>query len=142
MTTADERNARNAAVIQEFRESRGTIASRPDQQLLLLGTTGAKSGQLRTNPVAYQASDDCLYVFATKAGGPTHPDWYHNLVANPTVTVEVGDQKYDAIAETVTGPERDKTYAKQSESRPIFAEYEQKTDRVIPVVALRRIAKP
>jgi deazaflavin-dependent oxidoreductase (nitroreductase family) len=144
MTTRSELNANNLKVINEFRQTGGTVASRAGQQLLLLGTTGAKSGLPRTNPMSYlagravSASDDALYVFATKGGSPTHPDWYLNLAANPEVTVEVGADRYDAIAETVTGPERDAIYAEQVKLRPHFADYERKTTRVIPVVALRR----
>jgi deazaflavin-dependent oxidoreductase (nitroreductase family) len=138
MTNRTELNANNQRVIDEFRANHGTVAARAGQQLLLLGTTGAKSGQARMNPVSYLAGDDCLYVFATMGGSPTHPDWYFNLVANPAVTVEVGDERYQATAETVTGPEREGIYAQQVLLRPHFADYETKTTREIPVVALRR----
>lgn len=141
MTTSDDRaarHARNAAIIEEFRNTNGEVPSRPEMKILLLGTTGAKSGQARLNPVAYLPGDDRLYVFATKGGWPTHPDWYVNLAANPNVTVEVGAEKYDAIAETLTGPERDSVYARQVEVNPVFGEYQGRTPRVIPVVALRR----
>jgi deazaflavin-dependent oxidoreductase (nitroreductase family) len=138
MTSNNHWNSNNAPVIEEFRSNAGEIASRPGQTLLLLNTTGAKTGQPRTNPLAYLPGEDCVYVFATKGGSPAHPDWYRNLVANPTVTIEVGSESYEATAETLTGPERDAIYAKQVEVRPRFGEYEGKTARVIPVVALRK----
>ena len=133
----DDRSPYNAEVIKEFRSSGGQVASRPGQKLLLLHTTGAKTGHPRTNPLSYLPGEDCLYVFATKGGSPSHPDWYFNLVANPIVTVEVGTERYEATATTITGPERDGIYATQVEARPVFGDYEGKTTRLIPVVALR-----
>lgn len=136
MTSINERNAR---VIEEFRSNGGQLSGdRAGSDMLLLSTTGAKSGELRVNPVAYLADGDRLLVFASKGGGPTSPDWYHNLVANPLVTVEVGTETYEAGATALTGEERDRLYAKQAALRPVFAEYEQKTTRKIPVVALTR----
>ncbi|HEX6776689.1 MAG TPA: nitroreductase family deazaflavin-dependent oxidoreductase, partial [Ktedonobacterales bacterium] len=108
--------------------------------LLLLTTTGAKSGQRYTNPTMYLADGNRLLVFASKGGAPTHPDWYHNLVANPDVTVEVGPETYEATAAVLTGEERDRWYAKQSELYPQFGEYQKKTPRTIPVIALTRKA--
>jgi deazaflavin-dependent oxidoreductase (nitroreductase family) len=140
MTNRSEPNTNNAAVIDEFRLNDGQVASRAGQQLLLLGTTGAKTGSARTNPMSYLAGEDCLYVFATKGGSPTHPDWYLNLAANPTVTVEVGNDRYEATASTVTGADRAPIYAQQVLLRPHFADYERKTTREIPVVALHRNA--
>ena len=140
MTSRDQWIARNVGIVEEFRSNGGHIASRPGQKILLLNTTGAKTRHLRTNPLTYLPGEDCLYVFATKGGSPAHPDWYVNLAANPIVTVEVGSEKYEAIAETISGSERDRIYAKQVVARPHFAEYEGKTNRVIPVVALRRTA--
>ena len=90
--------------------------------------------------MSYLAGGDCLYVFATKGGSPTHPDWYLNLVANPTVTVEVGNDRYEATSSTVTGADRASIYTQQLLLRPHFADYERKTTREIPVVALRRNA--
>ena len=134
-------NERNARVIEEFRTNGGQLGGdRAGTSMLLLSTTGAKSGQRRVNPVAYLADGDRLLVFASKGGGPTSPDWYHNLVANPIVTVEVGTETYEAEATVLTGEERDRLYAKQAALRPVFAEYEQKTTRKIPVVALTRKA--
>ena len=86
----------------------------------------------------YMAEGDQVYVFASKAGAPTNPDWYHNLVAHPQVTVEVGSDTFDATATVVKGPERDRIYAEQASRYPGFAEYQANTDRIIPVVALAR----
>jgi deazaflavin-dependent oxidoreductase (nitroreductase family) len=102
----------------------------------LLTTTGAKSGQRRTNPVMYLREGDHLYVFASKGGAPIHPDWYHNLLAHPDVTVEAGDLTYHAIARPVTGEDRDRIYAKWAEMYPQFREYQEKTTRIIPVIEL------
>jgi deazaflavin-dependent oxidoreductase (nitroreductase family) len=82
--------------------------------------------------------DATLYVFASKAGAPTNPEWYHNLVAHPEVEVEFGDERFDAVATPVSGPERDRLFAAQVVAQPGFAEYEKATERVIPVVELRR----
>ena len=92
--------------------------------LLILQTTGAKTGQTRSNPMMYQLDGDRYLVFASKGGSPTHPDWYHNLVANPRAKVEVGDETFDVDAEVLTGEERDRFYAIQAERYPGFAEYE------------------
>src|SRR5579862_6885456 len=131
----------NRGIIDEFRANGGKVGgSFTGAPLLLLTTTGAKSGKLRTNPVMYLADGDRLLVFASKAGAPTNPDWYHNLVANRSATVEVGDERYDVNATVLTGEERDRWYARQAELYPGFAEYEAKTTRTIPVVALARVA--
>ena len=140
MTNRTELNANNAKVIDEFRANGGTVAARAGQQLVLLNTVGAKTGLPRTNPVSYLKGEDCIYVFATKGGSPNHPEWYLNLVAHPNITIEVGSEKYEAIASTVTGPERNAIYAEQVKLRPHFADYELKTTRTIPVVALHRTA--
>ena len=136
--TPEEWNQRNAKVIAEFRAGQGAVSRPSGNPVLLLGTTGAKSGLPRTNPLGFLAADDCLYIFASKGGSPTHPDWYLNLVANPSVTVEVGDEAYDAVAEPITGPDRDAIYAKHSALRPNFGDYQRATTRIIPVIALRR----
>jgi deazaflavin-dependent oxidoreductase (nitroreductase family) len=104
--------------------------------LLLLHHTGAKSGKSRINPLAYQSDGGRYVVYASKAGAPTNPDWYHNLKAQPDVTIEVGSDKMDAIAEEETGEERERLYNAMAEQAPQFAEYEKKTDRVIPVIVL------
>ncbi len=129
----------NTKIIEEFRANDGVVGGQFEgAPLLLLTTTGAKSGQPRTAPMMYRSEDERMFVFASKAGAPTNPDWYHNLVANPEVTVEVGVEKFTAHASEVTGAERDRIYAAQANEYPGFAEYEEKTDRVIPVVELKR----
>jgi deazaflavin-dependent oxidoreductase (nitroreductase family) len=131
-------NDYNAKVIEEFR-SNGGVAMGGAMTMALITTTGAKSGQQRTNPVACRVGEDgVLYVFASKGGAPSHPDWYHNLLANPKLVVEFGTERYDAIATPLTGDARDALYAAQVEAMPVFGEYQSKTDRVIPVVELRR----
>ena len=127
----------NTAVIEEFRSNHGRVVAFGDTPVVLLTTTGAKTGTKRLNPLAALVEGDRLYVFASKAGAPTHPDWYHNLVANPEVSVELGDERFDAVAVPVTGPERDRLYAAQAALVPTFADYEKKSDRLIPVVELR-----
>ena len=133
------RNDWNRQTVEAFRANEGKVGGiwegRP---LLLLTTTGAKSGQRRTNPVMYLRDGDRLLVFASKGGAPTSPDWYHNLVVHPQVTVEVGNETYEATATALSGQERDQFYAKQAQLYPQFAEYQAKTTRQIPVIALER----
>lgn len=127
----------NAAVIEEFRANAGKVGGFFEgMDILLLHHTGAKSGAARVNPVAYMADGECYAIFASKAGAPTNPGWYHNLIAHPEVEIEVGDKTLIAVASEVRGEERDRIYAKMAGQRPQFAEYEQKTDRVIPVICL------
>lgn len=127
----------NRAIIDEFRANDGKVGGPFEgAPMLLLTTTGAKSGQARTVPVVYLPDGDRYVVFASKAGAPTHPDWYHNLVANPQVSVEVGSDRFDVQAVVLTGDEHDRLYATQAERYPGFKEYQEKTTRVIPVVAL------
>jgi deazaflavin-dependent oxidoreductase (nitroreductase family) len=129
----------NSGIIEEFRANHGRVGGRfRGAPLLILKSRGAKTGQLRENPMMYLADGDRYLVFASKGGAPTNPDWYHNLVANPRATVEVGDETFDVDAEVLTGEERDRFYAKQAELYPGFADYERKTDRIIPVIALTR----
>ena len=129
----------NTKIIAEFRANDGQVGGQFEgAPLLLLTTTGAKSGQPRVNPMMYLAEGDRLYVFASKAGAPTNPDWYHNLVAHPDVTAEIGTETIALTASVVAGSERDRIYAEQASRYPGFAEYEANTDRVIPVVALDR----
>lgn len=136
-----DRSDWNRQLIEEFRANAGKVGGMWEgRPLLLLTTTGAKSGQRYTHPTMYLADGNRLLVFASKGGAPTHPDWYHNLVANPNVTVEVGPETYEATAVVLTGEERDRWYAKQSELYPQFGEYQKKTTRTIPVVALTRKA--
>ena len=128
----------NSQVIAEFRANGGKVKTFARQPLLLLHTKGAKSGQERINPLAYLADGDRLLIFASRAGSPNNPDWYYNLLAHPDVTVEVGTEKFEATASVVEGEERDRLYAKQASVNPAFAEYQQKTTRKIPVIALVR----
>lgn len=133
-------NERNKSIIEEFRANGGKVGGYfAGQPILLLHTTGAKSGQERINPVAYTTDGERLIVIASKGGAPTHPDWYYNLVANPLVTVEVGTEQFQARASVLTEPDRARLYQKMVTVMPGFADYERKTTRVIPVIALTRI---
>jgi deazaflavin-dependent oxidoreductase (nitroreductase family) len=134
-----EPNDWNSQLIAEFRANQGRVGGQFDgAPLLLLTTTGRRTGQRRTSPMMYLPDGERWLVFATKAGADTDPAWYLNLVADPAVTVEVGADTFDAVATPVQGAERDRHYAEQASRYPGFAEYESKTDRVIPVVALQR----
>jgi deazaflavin-dependent oxidoreductase (nitroreductase family) len=129
----------NDKIIEEFRSNEGKVGGQFEgTPMLLLTTTGAKSGKIRVNPVMYMAEGDRIHVFASKAGAPTNPDWYHNLLAHPTVTVELGTDRFEAVATPVDRAERDRIYSEQASRFPGFADYEASTDRVIPVVALER----
>ena len=125
--------------IDEFRANGGKIGGRFEgRPVLLLTTKGAKTGRQHTTPMMYLLEDGHLYVFASKGGAPTHPDWYWNLVANPDVIVELGTERFDATATSLADGERDRVYARQSELYPQFADYQTKTERLIPVVELIR----
>jgi deazaflavin-dependent oxidoreductase (nitroreductase family) len=127
----------NLQVIEEFRANHGQVGGNfAGAPLLLLHSTGARSGRERVNPMMYLPDGDRYLVFASKAGADTNPDWFHNLRANPDARIEVGDDVLDVRAVEVTGAERDAKYAEQAALYPGFADYERKTDRVIPVVAL------
>ena len=129
----------NTQVIEEFRANGGKVGGRWEgRDLLLLTTTGRRSGRLHTTPLAFARDGDGLLVFASKGGAPKHPDWYWNLVADPHVEVEVGTERFDAVATPLVGEERDRAFAAQVERSPAFGEYQAKTDRVIPVIALTR----
>ncbi|MGH2486757.1 MAG: nitroreductase/quinone reductase family protein, partial [Ktedonobacterales bacterium] len=111
----------NRQTIEAFRANQGKVGGMWEgRPLLVLTTTGAKSGQRRTIPVMYMREGDRVFVFASKGGAPTSPDWYHNLLAHPEVTVELGDQTYNAVAKPITGGERDTVYAKWAEMYPQF----------------------
>ena len=107
--------------------------------MLLLTTTGARSGQPRVAPLAFTRSGEHYVVIASKGGSPSHPDWYHNLVSNPTVTVEVGGETFRARARVAEGDEHDILFEAQAREMPNFADYQQKTSRKIPVVVLERL---
>jgi deazaflavin-dependent oxidoreductase (nitroreductase family) len=127
----------NRAVIEEFRAHGGRVGGPfADMQLLLLTSTGARSGEPRTTPVVYMRDGERLIVIASKAGAPENPAWYHNLLANPEATVEVGSDTLQVRGVEVHGEERDRLYARQAELSPQFADYEKRTTRKIPVVAL------
>jgi deazaflavin-dependent oxidoreductase (nitroreductase family) len=127
----------NSKIIEEFRANEGEVGGPfAGAPILLLHTTGAKTGRERVNPMMYLDLDGHRYVFASKAGADTNPDWYWNLVAHTDVTVEVGTETYQVSARPVTGDDRDRVYSEQARRYPGFAEYEQKTSRVIPVVEL------
>lgn len=128
----------NAGIIEEFRANEGRVGGPFEGgDLLLLHTTGARSGKERVNPLAYARDGGDLVIAASKAGAPDNPDWFHNIVAHPDVTVEVGTQTVAAHA-TIhrSGPERDRLYALVVAKMPGFAGYEAKTKRIIPVVTL------
>ena len=127
----------NTQIIEEFRANEGRVGGMFEgSTLLLLHHTGAKSGESRINPLGYLNDQGRYVVFASKAGAPTNPDWYHNLKAHPDVTIEVGADTIEAVASEATGEERDRLYRTQAERIPQFAEYEKGTDRVIPVIVL------
>jgi len=135
-----ESNNRNQAIIDEFRANYGKVGGYfANNTLLILHTVGAKSGKEHVNPVVYVKDGDRFVIIASKGGAPTHPDWYFNLRAHPLVTVEVGTEQFQAQAEIVSEPERTRLYSKMVEVSPGFAEYEKKTTRVIPVIALTRV---
>ncbi len=127
----------NRTIIEEIRANEGRVGGQFEgAPVLLLHTTGAITGRERVNPMMYLDLEGRRFVFASKAGAETNPDWYHNLMAHSEVTVEVGASTYVAIALEVTGTDRDRIYAEQADRYPGFAEYQQNTQRVIPVVEL------
>ena len=129
----------NKKVIAEFRENAGKVGGHfENMDLLLLHTTGAKSGQPRLHPLVYMADGDTYVIIASKGGADTHPAWYYNLVANPDVTVEVGTEKFAAKATNLAEPERSERYGKMAEKYHFFKGYAEGTERIIPVFALTR----
>ncbi|MGB8648454.1 MAG: nitroreductase family deazaflavin-dependent oxidoreductase [Anaerolineae bacterium] len=130
----------NQQIIDEFRSHHGKVTGYfENSDLLLLTTKGAKSGKETTTPVVYSKDGDRLVIIASKGGAPTHPSWYHNLIAHPVITVEVGTQKFKVRAHHVTGEERTRLYNQHAHQYPGFKEYQAKTTRVIPVFVLERI---
>jgi F420H(2)-dependent quinone reductase len=132
-------NDRNKAVIEEFRTHEGQVPGWGS--LILLTTTGAKTGQQRIIPLMRVDDGDRVIAVASKGGYPKHPDWYLNVLAHPEVTVEVGSEKFETTARILTGQEREQAFARAVEVFPNYAEYQKKTDREIPVIALERPAK-
>jgi deazaflavin-dependent oxidoreductase (nitroreductase family) len=136
MSDADDFNAR---IIEEFRANAGRVGGMFEGvPLVLLTTTGAKSGRQRVAPLVPLRQGGRVYVFASKGGAPTNPDWYHNLVAHPEVTVELGSESYQATARVLSGADRDRVYAAQVAEHPQFGEYQAKAHRTIPIVELDR----
>jgi deazaflavin-dependent oxidoreductase (nitroreductase family) len=133
----------NREVLAEFRANAGVVDTAAGgyfkgKPVLVVHSTGARTGKARINPLMYLDEGDDRYVFASKGGAPHNPDWYHNLKANPEVTVEAGTESYPAVAREITGPERDRVYAAMADAFPQFGDYQQKTTRKIPVIALDR----
>ena len=130
----------NRKIIEEFRANGGRVGGQFEgAPLLLLHTVGARSGQERVNPMMYRAVGDGYAVFASKAGAPTNPDWYHNLRANPRVRAEIGTGTVQLAARVAEGEERERIWSAQKQEYPGFADYERKTDRQIPVVILEPV---
>ena len=131
----------NSKIIAEFRANEGKVGGQFEgAPLLLLHTVGAKSGQPRVNPMMYQdIGGSSVAVFASKAGAPTSPDWYHNLLANPRVSAEIGTGTVEAVARVAEGDERERIWEAQKRAYPGFADYETKTTRQIPVVILEPV---
>ncbi|HVG99789.1 MAG TPA: nitroreductase family deazaflavin-dependent oxidoreductase [Miltoncostaeaceae bacterium] len=133
----------NREVLAEFRANAGVVDTAAGgyfkgKPVLVVHSTGARTGKARINPLMYLDEGDDRYVFASKGGAPHNPDWYHNLKANPEVTVEAGTESYPAVAREITGPERDRVYAAMADAFPQFGDYQEKTTRKIPVIALDR----
>jgi deazaflavin-dependent oxidoreductase (nitroreductase family) len=133
-------HAFNRGVVEHFRANGGVGPGRwARQPLLLLTTTGARSGRPRTIPLVYSTDGHRLVIIASKGGSPTHPDWYHNLVAHPQATVELGSETFLVRAQTAHGAERRRLFDQQAALMPFFAAYERTTPRTIPVVVLSRL---
>jgi deazaflavin-dependent oxidoreductase (nitroreductase family) len=129
----------NAQTIAEFRKNHGKVGGYFEgAPLLLIHSTGKHSGKTRVNPVMYLKDGERYVVFASKGGAPSNPDWYYNLKAHPDAKIEVGDNTIDVHAEEIKGSEHDALYARQSKLYPNFAEYQQKTKRIIPVIAFKK----
>ena len=127
----------NDKIIAEFRANDGLVGGNFEgAPLLLLHSTGARSGQERVSPMMYQAVGDSYAVFASKAGADTNPDWYHNLVAHPEASAEIGTETIQVTARVLDADEREPVWEEQKKRFPGFADYETKTSRVIPVVML------
>ena len=132
-------NEQNKPVIEEFRTNGGRVKGRTS--LILLTTTGAKTGQPRINPLMRVDDGNRLLAVASKGGDPKHPDWYFNLLAHPEVTVEVDGEKFTTTARVLTGEERERAFKRAVEVFPPYGRYQEKTTREIPVIALERPAR-
>ena len=136
MTDSREFNER---IIKEFRENNGVVgAPFEGATLLLLTTTGSKTGLLRTTPLVYLADGDRYVIIASKGGAPENPSWYNNIVAGGEVSIEVGTEKFEVQPEIIEGKERVELYARQEALMPGFKDYRLNTSRIIPVIALTR----
>ena len=130
----------NKQVIEEFRANGGKVGGQFEgAPMILVHHFGAKSGTERVSPMVYFPDGDRLLIIASKAGAPTNPDWYHNLKAHPRVDVEVGTETFPVTVEELSGAERDEKWARVTAAMPGFAEYQEKTTRTIPVLALTRV---
>ncbi len=139
--TTDEFKSFNDNLIAEYRANAGKVTGMfAGAPLLLLTTTGARSGQPRVAPLAYITDNGNYVIIASKGGAPTNPDWFHNLRANPEVTVEIGDASFPARAVVAAGEERRRLYDQMAAQMPGFAEYQKQTTREIPVVVLEPVA--
>jgi deazaflavin-dependent oxidoreductase (nitroreductase family) len=135
-----DRQAYNRNLIEEFRANRGEAGPFADRPLLLLTTTGARTGQARVTPLMYVPDGDRMLLIASNIGAPKHPDWYRNLVAHPDVTVEVRDETFGARATPAEGDEYARLWASITEQYPFFVEHQEKTTRQIPIVIVTRDA--
>lgn len=134
-----EPNEFNKKIIDEFHANAGVVgAPFAGMKMILITTKGAKTGQVTTTPLVYSKDGERLVIIASMGGAPKSPAWYHNLVANPEVEVEVGTEKFTVVASEAKGAERDSLFAKQAAIMPAFAEYEKKTTRKIPLMLLTR----
>jgi deazaflavin-dependent oxidoreductase (nitroreductase family) len=130
----------NPKIIKEFRENKGKVGGMFEgASMILVHHVGAKSGTERVAPLVYLGEGDRIFIFASKGGADENPAWFHNLVANPKTTVEIGEETFEVTASVVPQPERDEIYARQVAIMPGFGDYERKTKRVIPVVELTRV---
>lgn len=137
--TEDSIKSFNETVIAEFRANGGKVVAFGDAPVVILNTIGAKSGQIRPTPLVALVDDSGMYVFASKAGAPTNPAWYHNLVANPEITVEYGTESFDALVEEMPEGEGQAKLAEQAALMPQFGEYiESAAPRVIPAFRISR----
>ena len=132
-------NEWNQAIIAEFRANGGKVGGQfAGAPLLLLHTTGAKSGLSRINPLVYTTDGEQFVIIASKGGAPTNPDWYYNVLTNPAVTVEIGTEHFPVHATVPDEPERTRLFDQMATTMPGFAEYQRNTTRTIPVVVLTR----
>ncbi|MFN8678905.1 MAG: nitroreductase family deazaflavin-dependent oxidoreductase [Thermomicrobiales bacterium] len=129
----------NTQVIAEFRANEGKVGGPfAGAPMILITTTGAKSGQPRVAPLVYTTDGDRYVVIASKGGAPTNPDWYYNIAANPEITVEIGGETFPARAEIAAEPERTRLFDAQAALMPGFREYQNNTTRIIPVITISR----